>query len=55
MVHHALMPCATHFCKGFHVSAAAREPKLRVVDALPRTPAGKVDLAAVRELFGVEA
>jgi acyl-CoA synthetase (AMP-forming)/AMP-acid ligase II len=29
--------------------------ELRVVDALPRTPAGKVDLAAVRELFGVEA
>jgi acyl-CoA synthetase (AMP-forming)/AMP-acid ligase II len=28
--------------------------ELRVVDALPRTPAGKVDLAAVRELLGVE-
>jgi acyl-CoA synthetase (AMP-forming)/AMP-acid ligase II len=28
--------------------------ELRVVEALPRTPAGKVDLAAVRELFGVE-
>jgi acyl-CoA synthetase (AMP-forming)/AMP-acid ligase II len=28
--------------------------ELRVVDALPRTPAGKVDLAAVRELFAVE-
>jgi acyl-CoA synthetase (AMP-forming)/AMP-acid ligase II len=26
-----------------------------LVDALPRTPAGKVDLAAVRELFGVHA
>jgi acyl-CoA synthetase (AMP-forming)/AMP-acid ligase II len=28
--------------------------ELRVLDALPRTPAGKVDLAAVRELFTVE-
>jgi len=28
--------------------------ELRVVEALPRTPAGKVDLAAVRELFSVE-
>jgi acyl-CoA synthetase (AMP-forming)/AMP-acid ligase II len=28
--------------------------ELRVVDVLPRTPAGKVDLAAVRELFAVE-
>ncbi len=28
--------------------------ELRVVDALPRTPSGKVDLAAVRELFEVE-
>jgi acyl-CoA synthetase (AMP-forming)/AMP-acid ligase II len=29
--------------------------ELRVVDALPRTPSGKVDLAAVRELLDVEA
>jgi acyl-CoA synthetase (AMP-forming)/AMP-acid ligase II len=28
--------------------------ELRLVDALPRTPAGKVDLAAVRELFARE-
>jgi acyl-CoA synthetase (AMP-forming)/AMP-acid ligase II len=28
--------------------------ELRLVDALPRTPAGKVDLAAVRELFLAE-
>jgi acyl-CoA synthetase (AMP-forming)/AMP-acid ligase II len=28
--------------------------ELRLVDALPRTPSGKVDLAAVRELFGAE-
>jgi acyl-CoA synthetase (AMP-forming)/AMP-acid ligase II len=28
--------------------------ELVVVDALPRTPAGKVDLSAVRELFGAE-
>ena len=26
--------------------------ELKLVDALPRTPSGKVDLAAVRELFG---
>ena len=29
--------------------------ELRLVDALPRTPSGKVDLAAVRELFGGES
>jgi acyl-CoA synthetase (AMP-forming)/AMP-acid ligase II len=28
--------------------------EVRLVDALPRTPAGKVDLAAVRELFAAE-
>jgi acyl-CoA synthetase (AMP-forming)/AMP-acid ligase II len=28
--------------------------ELRLVDALPRTPAGKVDLAAVSELFMAE-
>jgi hypothetical protein len=28
MVHDALMPCATHFCKGFHVFAVAREPRI---------------------------
>jgi acyl-CoA synthetase (AMP-forming)/AMP-acid ligase II len=28
--------------------------ELRVVDALPRTPSGKVDLAALRDLFTVE-
>jgi acyl-CoA synthetase (AMP-forming)/AMP-acid ligase II len=28
--------------------------ELRVLDALPRTPSGKVDLAAVRELMGVD-
>jgi acyl-CoA synthetase (AMP-forming)/AMP-acid ligase II len=28
--------------------------ELRVVEALPRTPSGKVDLAAVRELLGVD-
>jgi acyl-CoA synthetase (AMP-forming)/AMP-acid ligase II len=27
--------------------------EVRVVDALPRTPSGKVDLSAVRELFGI--
>jgi acyl-CoA synthetase (AMP-forming)/AMP-acid ligase II len=29
--------------------------ELRLVDTLPRTPSGKVDLAAIRALFGVEA
>ena len=29
--------------------------ELRIVDALPRTPAGKPDLAGVRALFGVSA
>jgi len=28
--------------------------ELRVVDSLPRTPSGKVDLAAVEDLFSVE-
>jgi len=28
--------------------------ELRIVDALPRTPSGKVDLVAVRGLFGLE-
>jgi non-ribosomal peptide synthetase component E (peptide arylation enzyme) len=28
--------------------------ELRFVEALPRTPVGKVDLAAVRDLFAVE-
>jgi acyl-CoA synthetase (AMP-forming)/AMP-acid ligase II len=28
--------------------------ELRIVDALPRTPSGKVDLTAVRDLFTVE-
>jgi acyl-CoA synthetase (AMP-forming)/AMP-acid ligase II len=28
--------------------------ELMVVDALPRTPSGKVDLTAVRDLFNVE-
>ena len=29
--------------------------EIRIVDALPRTPSGKVELAAVRELFAVAA
>jgi acyl-CoA synthetase (AMP-forming)/AMP-acid ligase II len=39
-----------------HVLARYELPaEVRLVEALPRTPSGKVDLAAVRELFAVDA
>jgi acyl-CoA synthetase (AMP-forming)/AMP-acid ligase II len=53
-----LRPGAAPVCADDLLGAAARvlaryecPAEVRVVDSLPRTPAGKVDLAAVRALF----